>query len=270
MNVEQVVQRIESSRSIDLASFKKSDLLALCVHYRIDYVKSSFRKHEIARGLCEYLLDENVIDQLPEGLEQPQEILQLTLKRMELEHEARIKDMELHYSHRMKELEQKEVKPSSPKVFDVAKNVRLVPQFSETEVDKFFHHFEKVATACKWPAEAWPILLQTALVGKGQDAFASLSEKDSADYEQVKASILKAYELVPEAYRLKFRNLRKTSDQTYVDFAREKRLKFDSWRQSRSVTTYDALCEMVKIAECFPADLRSAEVHRAVGDLVPS
>lgn len=33
-----------------------------------------------------------------------------------------------------------------PDHFDVTRSIRLVPPFSEKEVDKFFTHFERVAT----------------------------------------------------------------------------------------------------------------------------
>ena len=42
-------------------------------------------------------------------------------------------------------------------------------------------------------------------MGKAREAYSSLSVEQSSDYEIVKREILKAYELVPEAYRLKFR-----------------------------------------------------------------
>ena len=45
----------------------------------------------------------------------------------------------------------------------------------------------------------------------------------------VKNAILWGYELVPEAYRQSFHNLRKVTRQTYVDFAREIGIIFDRW-----------------------------------------
>ena len=47
---------------------------------------------------------------------------------------------------------------------------------------------------------------------------------------------LKAYELVPEAYRLKFRELRKASQQTYVEYAQKKVLALEEWLRSRDVS----------------------------------
>ena len=43
---------------------------------------------------------------------------------------------------------------------------------------------------------------------------------------------MNAYELVPEAYRHKFRNLTNTGSQTYVEFARQEEIVFDRWYRS--------------------------------------
>lgn len=57
------------------------------------------------------------------------------------------------------------------------------------------------------------------LKGKAQRAYISLSNEQCSDYEFVKDVILKAYELLPEAYRGKFRNTCKWREQTYVEYA---------------------------------------------------
>ena len=91
--------------------------------------------------------------------------------------------------------------------FDVTKHIRLVPPFQEKEVDKYFLHFEKVAENLKWPKEHWTVLLQSVVIGKAHEIHTQLSLEQSSDYD--KELILKAYELVPEAYRQKLRNCRK-------------------------------------------------------------
>ena len=77
----------------------------------------------------------------------------------------------------------------------------MVPVFNENDVEKYFQHFEKVAVSLEWPKKMWPVLLQSALKGKAQEAYSFLCEEESFDYERVKMAILKAYELVPEVYR---------------------------------------------------------------------
>ena len=89
--------------------------------------------------------------------------------------------------------------------FDVTKQVRFVPPFQETEVDKYFLHFEKVASSLSWPKQVWTLLLQSSLLGEAREAYSALSIEQSSAYDTVKRSNLKAYELVPEAYRQRFR-----------------------------------------------------------------
>ena len=115
----------------------------------------------------------------------------------------------------MKEMEMQEKTTSkslpldSKKAFDVTKHIRLVPPFQEKEVDKHFLYFEKVAENLKWPKEHWTLLLQSIVIGKAREIYTQLSLEQSSDYDNVNELILKAYELVPEAYRQKFRNCRK-------------------------------------------------------------
>ena len=66
-----------------------------------------------------------------------------------------MKDKEMQLQLKLKEFElQKVATPTTPTKllpatapsFDISQQVRLVPQFTEQEVDIFFSHFEKVAT----------------------------------------------------------------------------------------------------------------------------
>lgn len=102
-----------------------------------------------------------------------------------------------------------------------------MPTFRESEVDSYFKTFERIATALDWPKDVWPILLQCKLVGKAQEVVSSLPLEDSLQYDVLKEAILCAYDLVPEAYRQKFWNRKKSSG--FVEFARDKGVLFDKW-----------------------------------------
>ena len=170
------------------------------------------------------------------------------MQREKLEMEERIqkekleqaeKEKERQYNLRMKELEMQDKVKTKPldlgTHFDVTKHIRLVPPFQEKEVDKYFLHFEKVAENLKWPKEHWTLLLQSVVIGKAREIYTQLSLEQNSDYDKVKEVILKAYELVPEAYRQKFRNCRKENDQTHVEFARTKEQLFDRWCSSKKI-----------------------------------
>ncbi|KAK0152465.1 hypothetical protein N1851_006016 [Merluccius polli] len=153
---------------------------------------------------------------------------ELELRREELAFHRELKLQELKVQAREQELAsqleiaklQLEAKKDGVDIplrpsFDVARHIKLVPQFVEKDVDRYFIHFERVATSLSWPRYAWPLLLQCVLVGRAQQVYSSLSVDQSADYEGVKGAILRAYELVPEAYRQRFRRYRKTDRQTF-------------------------------------------------------
>ena len=96
----------------------------------------------------------------------------------------------------------------------------------------------------------WPILLQCKLVGKAQEVVSSLSLETSLQYAVVKESILRAYELVPEAYRQKFRNHKKSTGQTFVEFAREKGVLFDKWCSANGVkNSFESLRQLMLLED---------------------
>ena len=73
--------------------------------------------------------------------------------------------------------------------------------------------------------------------GKARQAYNDLPQKYSYDYEKVKQTVLKIYELVPEAYRLKFRTGQINEDEGYVEFMRYKERLFNKWVTAKNVKT---------------------------------
>ena len=49
---------------------------------------------------------------------------------------------------------------------DVSKYIRFAPPFQEKEVDKYFLHFEKIATSLELAPDVGMLLLHSVLVGK--------------------------------------------------------------------------------------------------------
>uniref|UniRef100_UPI00358F845E uncharacterized protein isoform X1 n=1 Tax=Myxine glutinosa TaxID=7769 RepID=UPI00358F845E len=195
---------------------------------------------------------------------------ELEAEERKAERELKERDLALQQEIKFKELdvmrERGEVPPlltgstPSQNTWEVGRHVRLVPPFSEKEVTQFFPHFEKVARQLNWPEEAWTILVQSVLVGKAQEIYSALPMDQCADYEVLKNHILKAYELVPEAYRQKFRNARKRESETHVEFARVKENMFDRWCESKGVVNdFEALRDLMLVEEfqqCVHEDIK--------------
>ncbi len=77
----------------------------------------------------------------------------------------------------------------------------------------------------------------------------ALTIEQSLDYDSVKTAVLRAYELVPEAYRQKFRKHVKIPSQTFVEFAREKTTLFEKWCVASKITTLEQLKELILVEE---------------------
>ncbi|XP_066940971.1 uncharacterized protein [Macrobrachium rosenbergii] len=103
-------------------------------------------------------------------------------------------------------------------------------------------------------------MVQCRLKGKAQRVYNTLSEDLSSDYDTVKAIILRAYDLVPEAYRQKFRNFKETN-MTFVEFARHKEQFFEEWLKSKEIDNFDKLKEIILVEEFKRMVTRDLKIH---------
>ena len=92
-------------------------------------------------------------------------------------------------------------------------------------------------------------MLQCVLTGEAQEAYCALTVAESKVYLTVKTALLKAYELVPEANRQRFRSWEKSGRQTHVEFARDLVTSFSRWCNALNVDTYAAVCEMMVLEQ---------------------
>ncbi|KAJ8032032.1 Protein split ends [Holothuria leucospilota] len=192
--------------------------------------------------------------------------MQMQKEKEEREMQMQREEKAREHEFRLKQLELGVIKGSDPKtgldtgVFDVSKHVKFVPKFQEDNVEKFFNHFEKLGEQLKWPRDKWSILIQSNFTGKAQEVYSALSIEDSMDYDKVKRAILQAYELVPEAYRQKFRKYRKADTKNYVEFDYQKERHFDRWCASKKVSTFDTLRQLMLVEEfkrCVNDDIKT-------------
>ena len=254
-----------------LERLRKSEIIKIGEKLELN-VQNSMRKHELVREIARHMVDENVFEEAV--LEElPTEMIRMTPEQIELEKikiqaqmELQRNKMELEKVKIQQETRLREVdlairgRKESHDSFEVTKQARLVPKFEEANVDRYFAHFERTALNLRWPKECWSMLLQTVLTGKAQRAYATLPTENCADYDLVKAAVLKSFELVPEAYRQKFRTQRKTENQSYVEFLREKENALDKWCDSKRIDGDAEKLRQLILAEeflnCVPEEVR--------------
>ena len=254
-----------------LEKLRKSEIIKIGEKLELN-VENSMRKHELVIKIARHMVDENVFEEAV--LEElPTEMIRMTPEEIELEKikiqaqmELQRNKMELEKIKIQQETRLREVdlairgRKGSHDSFEVTKQARLVPKFEEANVDGYFAHFERTALNLGWPKECWSMLLQTVLTGKAQRAYATLPTENCADYDLVKAAVLKSFELVPEAYRQKFRTQRKTENQSYVEFLREKENALDKWCDSKRIDGDAEKLRQLILAEeflnCVPEEVR--------------
>ena len=254
-----------------LERLRKSEIIKIGEKLELN-VQNSMRKHELVREIANHMVDENVFEEAV--LEElPTEMIRMTPEEIELEKikiqaqmELQGNKMELEKIKIQQETRLREVdlaikgRKESHDSFEVTKQARLVPKFEEANVDGYFAHFERTALNLGWPKECWSMLLQTVLTGKAQRAYATLPTENCADYDLVKAAVLKSFELVPEAYRQKFRTQRKTENQSHVEFLREKENALDKWCDSKRIDGDAEKLRQLILAEeflnCVPEEVR--------------
>ncbi|XP_068204237.1 uncharacterized protein [Palaemon carinicauda] len=173
--------------------------------------------------------------------------------------EADKERLELEITLKSSKSDETSMSASVPAKFSDKWGTKLIPKFSESDVGQFFVAFEKVAHQLAWPKELWAVLVQSAFSGKAQVVYAALSAEDSGDYDIVKKMVLNAYQLIPEAYRQKFRSWRKMFNQTFVEWAGQKAVKLDEWLAAEEASTFAELRELVLLEDFknnIPKDVR--------------
>ena len=176
---------IEAPAANTLISFKKSEIIHIAKHYKLE-TKTSWVKQTLVNIVAQHILDEQLGGQEFEALLETEIGQGASIKLKELE--IRSRELELQVKKVELEIEQQKNKTGQnsreSSAFDPSRVSRLVPPFKEDEIDQYFVHFEKVALNLKCPKDCWTTLLQTVFTGKARQAYNDLPQKYSYDYEK--------------------------------------------------------------------------------------
>ncbi|XP_069186288.1 uncharacterized protein [Procambarus clarkii] len=168
--------------------------------------------------------------------------------RLEVEKE-RTKQMQIEANRTLAEQRIENGLPESTTQVSHPPDVRVrekdIPLFVPEEAESFFEHFEKVASIKEWPQEEWAQLVQLRLTGAAREAYTQLSLEECQDYATVKSSILRSFQLTPEAYRKRFREMIKVGACTFAETARDLERRFQKWIEAAGVGSYADLKKLM-------------------------
>ena len=244
---------------------KKDDWVQLAKAYNI-IIRSSWKKEDIKKTVLKFFVDKTILDKDAMNLCE-QSAMSEDIRRLELEIEReKMKDREKERDFQREMLDRRSKLPVESH-FDVTKVVKFVPRFVENDPEEFFLQFENVATCLEWPVKFWPVLVQSALVGKGRSSYLSLTADQQKDYDVVKDFVLISYKLTPEFYRNKFRNVVKEPNQTYIEYSHSLSKLSTRWLSASKVSTFDELKELLVLEQYMlgvPVDVRKYLLEREV------
>ncbi|XP_063596500.1 uncharacterized protein LOC134773250 [Penaeus indicus] len=267
-----------------LVDIRKDDWKAIAEYYQIP-IKSSWPKLEIKENVVKALVDKEIleVDALTLlGLdikESKSDITAIQLRKMEIEFEKYKLDLQVKEKERVRDFELKLAQMQSSagiqhsvnaNNFDVVKVTKFVPPFDEDDPQEFFLQFERVANTLNWPKEFWTLLIQTVLKGKGRSSYLSLSTAQQLDFDLVKSTVLKSYQLTAEYYRQKFRNNKKDINQTYLEYSHSSSKYFKRWLTASNINDYEQLSETILLEQFFrgiPLEVKSYLLEREVNSV---
>lgn len=173
--------------------------------------------------------------------------------------ELKLKQRELEYKEKV-ELERlrmqgEQVNVERIQIVGVDKNVesakKSLPKFNETtEIDTYLTLFERTLETFEIDKSKWSSILQSQVTGKVIKVFVELPVEQAKDYDFVKESILNLFQLVPEAYRVKFRNLNKDPHETFSHYATRLSFPFNKWLSGANASNdLDRVKEVFKVEQ---------------------
>ncbi|XP_069182341.1 uncharacterized protein [Procambarus clarkii] len=176
--------------------------------------------------------------------------LEVEKEKAQVEKEKeRTKQMQIEANRTLAEQRIEHGLPESTTQVSHSQDVRVrekdIPLFVPEEAESFFEHFEKVASIKEWPQEEWAQLVQLRLTGAAREAYTQLSLEECQDYATVKSSILRSFQLTPEAYRKRFREMMKVGACTFAETARDLERRFQKWIEAAGVGSYADLKQLM-------------------------
>ncbi|XP_040271410.1 uncharacterized protein LOC120986769 [Bufo bufo] len=131
---------------------------------------------------------------------------------------------------------------------------------AEGEVDDYLQDFERLCQLHNISAEDRVPLLAGRLSGRAAEAYRAIPDEDSTNYAKVKQAILARYVITSEAYRLKFRDIKKLARDTHTEWAHRLQRAAKGWLEATQVNTLEDLFQLMVMEQFFdgiPAHLQN-------------
>ena len=123
-----------------------------------------------------------------------------------------------------------------------------LPAFNEAkdDMDAYLERYEHFAQSQKWNKKTWAVSLGPLLTGKGLQVYSSLAPTEIDDYQQLKAALLRRYNLTEEGFRHKFKDAEPEKGETFFQYTARVTRYFERWVVlSGSPLTFKGLTDLM-------------------------
>ena len=121
--------------------------------------------------------------------------------------------------------------------------VKLTKLTDQDDIEAYLTTFERMMIAYEVDKSRWAFKLAQQLTGKAQQAYAAMPIAESGKYDEVKEAILRRYEIDEEAYRYRFRSVKKEPEETNRELAVRLRDLCTKW--TRACKTKEEVIELI-------------------------
>lgn len=142
-------------------------------------------------------------------------------------------------------------------------NVKLPKLTEENDIESYLTTFERMMAGYEIGQERWAYKLALQLTGQAQQVFAAMDPARASDYKEVKAAILRRYDISEETYRRLFRAVVRKDGESYRELKTHVQDFFEKW--TRKCTTVGELRELLKLEQwmnALPHDARIWVIER--------
>ncbi len=177
-----------------------------------------------------------------------QEALEREERLLAREERKQREDFELR--KRELEIEEKKLEKLSEKgegsVRNNPKTPKLPPFHEKEDIDAYLSRFERYAEAAHWKKSDWAINLSALLTGKALETYFRMSATDIDDYEKIKSTLLRRFELTEHEFRKRFYTSTAEKGETSEEFCTRLESYLKRWIElSGTSKTYEGLRDLL-------------------------
>ncbi|KAM4707199.1 LOW QUALITY PROTEIN: uncharacterized protein O3C94_004274 [Discoglossus pictus] len=139
---------------------------------------------------------------------------------------------------------------------------------AEEDIDAFLQDFERLCALHRISTEDWVPILAGRLTGRAAEAYRTVPNEEIRNYNKVKEIILARYAITPEAYRRRFRDLKKVGKDSHAEWACRLQRAALGWVQASKARSMEDVIQMMLLEQFYEGV--TGEVQEWVRDRNPT